>query len=427
MRDSRIDNEDIHNEDLQDIIAKPPSWLLKRGIGLVFMTIIILLSLSAIIKYPNRVPATLKINAINAPKAVVSRQSGKITKILVQENQSVITNESLAYMESIADTKQVVALLNILDSLRQTIQTGMTGLNSLVAPNYLKLGELQASYQIFYQDYINFKGSQDNGINFKKKKFLIGEIENLNSQNFKIKQNFILQKQELAIAKKQYDKYKILSDKKVISQMEMDQQEALYLAKQQPINTTENLILNNSAAVFARQKEISELENQMDEQRMKFVQSLNSLISDINAWKKLYVISSPTDGKVVFATSLQENQYLEINRELFYINPGNESYFGEMNISQVNMAKIKAGQRVQIRLRSYPSQEFGYLEGKIKSMSAIPIMDSIFLTHVKLIRAPKDSLIHLKPGMIADAEIITEDQSILKRILLNVIKSLNMN
>lgn len=427
MRESRIDNENIHNEDLQDIIAKPPSWLLKRGIGLVFMTIIILLSLSAIIKYPNRVPATLKINAINAPKAVVSRQSGKITKILVQENQSVITNESLAYMESIADTKQVVSLLNILDSLRQTIQTGMTGLNSLVAPNYLKLGELQASYQIFYQDYINFKGSQNSGINFKKKKFLIGEIENLNSQNFKIKQNFILQKQELAIAKKQYDKYKILSDKKVISQMEMDQQEALYLSKQQPINTTENLILNNSAAVFARQKEISELENQMNEERMKFVQSLNSLISDINAWKKLYVISSPTDGKVVFATSLQENQYVEINRELFYINPGNESYFGEMNISQVNMAKIKAGQRVQIRLRSYPSQEFGYLEGKIKSMSAIPIMDSIFLTHVKLIRAPKDSLIHLKPGMIADAEIITEDQSILRRILLNVIKSLNMN
>lgn len=426
MRDSKFDDENVHSEDLQDIIANPPSWLLKRGIGFVFMTIVIMLSLSTIIKYPNKVSAMLKINAINAPKVVVNRQAGKITRILALENQRVLKDEALAYMESTADPEQVISLLNILNSLRQTEQSEKTDLNSINAPNYLNLGELQSSYQTFYQAYINFKGSDNNGINLKKRKFLLSEIENLNSQNLKIKQNYSLQKQELVIAKNQYEKYRILSDKKVISQTEMDQQEAYYLSKQQPINMTENSILSTSAAVVAREKEISELDNQMREERMEFIQSLNSLISDIDAWKRLYIISSPTDGKVVFASSLQENQYLDDNRELFYINPGNESYFGEMNIAQNNMAKIKAGQKVQIRLRSYPSQEFGFLDGTITSMSAIPVKDSIFLSQVRLIRTPKDSLIHLKPGMIADAEIITEDQSILKRILLNVIKSLNM-
>lgn len=190
---------------------------------------------------------------------------------------------------------------------------------------------------------------------------------------------------------------------------------------------TENSILGTNAAVVARGREISELDNQMREERMKFIQSLNSLISDVDAWKKLHIISSPTDGNVVFATSLQENQYLDDNRELFYINPGNESYFGEMNIAQINMAKVKAGQKVQIRLKSYPSHESGYLNGTITSMSAVPVKDSIFLSQVRLVRTPKDSPIHLKPGIIADAEIITEDQSMLKRILLNVTKSLNMN
>jgi multidrug efflux pump subunit AcrA (membrane-fusion protein) len=427
MRESRLDEEDLHSEDLQDIIAKPPSWLLKRGIGFVFITIIMLLSLSAIIKYPNKVNATLKINAINAPKVVVNRQAGKITRILVIENEAVLKDEDLAYMESTANPEQVISLLKTLKSLRQKEQSEEIDLRSLIAPSYLSLGELQSSYQTFYQAFINFKGSDKNGINLKKRKFLLNEIENLNNQDLKVKLNYSLQKQELIIAKKQFEKYKILSDKKVISQMEMDQQEALYLSKQQPINVTENSILNTSAAIAAKEKEILELDNLMLEERMKFIQSLNSLISDIDAWKKLHIISSPTDGKVVFATSIQENQYLEDNRELFYINPGNESYFGEMNIAQINMAKIKAGQKVQIRLRSYPFQEFGYLDGTITSMSAIPVKDSIFLSQVKLVRTPKDSLIHLKPGMIADAEIITEDQSIFKRILSNVIKSLNMN
>ncbi|MFC1226227.1 HlyD family secretion protein [Pedobacter sp. BG31] len=427
MRERKFEYDSEHSENLQDIIAKPPSWLLKRGIGFIFLTIAILLSLSAIIKYPNKVNAILKINAINAPKAVLNRQAGKITKIFVNENQKVLKGETLAYMESTADPEQIMLLFNILNSLRQKEQFENAELNSLTAPNYLNLGELQSSYQTFYQAFINFKASITDGINLRKRKFLLSEIENLNSQNLKIKQNYDLQKRELVLARNQYERYRTLSARKVISQMEMDQQELLYLSKQQPINMTENSILSNNAAIVAREKEISELDNQMREERMKFIQSLNSLNSEIDSWKKLHVISSPTNGNIVFANSLQENQYLEDNRELFYINPGNESYFGEMNISQVNMAKIKSGQKVQIRLRSYPSQEFGYLSGTITSISAIPIKDSIFLSQVKLFRTAKDSLIHLKPGMIADAEIITEDQSMLKRILLNVIKSMNMN
>ncbi|NII83148.1 HlyD family efflux transporter periplasmic adaptor subunit [Pedobacter sp. SG908] len=426
MLKSRNYEEHLHSEDIQEIIAKPPSWLLKRGIGLIFLTIILVLSLSTVIKYPNKVSAVLKINAINGPKMVSNRQAGKITKILVTENQSVSQDDDLAYIESTADPKQVIRLLKSLNALRQTEQSKRIDLYHLTAPNYLQLGELQASYQTFYQAFINFTGSVANGINLKKRNFLLKEIENLKNQGIKIKQNYELQKKELVIAQNQYQKYRTLSEKKVISQMEMDQQEALFLSKQQPINMTENSILNNNATISAREKEISEIDNQMREEQMKFAQSLNSLISDIESWKKLHVISSPTDGKIVFATSIQENQYVDNGRELFYINPGNESYFGEMNISQINMAKIKSGQKVQVRLRSYPSQEFGFIDGVITSMSAIPIKDSIFLSQVKLFRNPKDSLIHLKPGMIADAEIITEDQSVLKRILLNVTKSLNM-
>lgn len=35
---------DIHSEDMQDIIARPPSWLLKRGISFIFLTLLMLLA-----------------------------------------------------------------------------------------------------------------------------------------------------------------------------------------------------------------------------------------------------------------------------------------------------------------------------------------------------------------------------------------------
>lgn len=68
-----IEKENIHSEDLQEIIAKPPSWLLKRGISFILLTVLLILGLSVFIRYPEIVTTTLRFSTTNAPKVLVSK------------------------------------------------------------------------------------------------------------------------------------------------------------------------------------------------------------------------------------------------------------------------------------------------------------------------------------------------------------------
>ncbi|WP_447768128.1 HlyD family secretion protein [Sphingobacterium faecium] len=416
-------DEDIHSEDLQEIISKPPSWLLKRGITFIVLTIFMLFGLTFFIRYPEVVPVSMKFNTSSAPKVLTGKVTGNLVKILVKDGAAVDKNTDIAYVESVADHHQVLHLLDKMKQVRSsTIE--LADLTDIVTPTELELGEVQNSYQNFYLAYLNYVAINKEGIYQKRKSFIQNEVKYINEQSHRIQQSFDLQKRELALAEEEYAKYQILAEKKVISQLELQQKEALLLAKRQSIPQTENTIIGNQSSRLSKDKEMSEINNQMFEEEKKFYQSLNTFISDAENWKKQYVISSPSKGTLIYGDFLQENQLIKMGEELFYVNANKEDYYGEILIPQSKSSKVKVGQEVLIKVQSYPYQEYGYLRGSIDYISDIPIRDSVFFSKVILNRNEKDSVIKLKPGILADADIITEDQSIIKRIWLNLTKSL---
>ncbi|MEN5054240.1 HlyD family secretion protein [Sphingobacterium kitahiroshimense] len=423
MEKTTFMEEDVHSEDLQEIISKPPSWLLKRGITFIVLTVFMILGLSFFIRYPEVVTVSMKFNTSNSPKVLTSKISGNLVKMLVNDGVLVDENTDIAYLESVADHSQVLSLLDKMKKVRGGT-FGLTDLKDIVAPTELELGELQNSYQNFYLAYLSYVATNKEGIYHKRKSFIINEVKYINEQSQRIHQGFDLQKRELALAEEEYAKYQILADKKVISQLELQQKEALLLAKRQSIPLTENTIISNQSNLLSKDKELSEINNQMFEEEKKFFQSLNTFISDAENWKKQYVISSTSRGTLQYGDFLQENQLVKAGEELFYVNANNNDYYGEILIPQGLSSKVKMGQDVLIKVQSYSFQEYGYLRGKIQYISDIPIKDSVFFSKVVLVRSEQDSVIKLKPGILADADIITEDQSIFKRIWLNLTKSL---
>lgn len=423
MAKKTLMDEDIHSEDLQEIISKPPSWLLKRGITFIVLTIFMLFGLTFFIRYPEVVPVSMKFNTSSAPKVLTGKVTGNLVKILVKDGTAVDKNTDIAYLESVADHHQVLHLLDKMKQVRSsTIE--LADLKDIVTPTELELGEVQNSYQNFYLAYLNYVAINKEGIYQKRKNFIQNEVKYINEQNQRIQQSFDLQKRELALAEEEYAKYQILAEKKVISQLELQQKEALLLAKRQSIPQTENTIIGNQSSRLSKDKEMSEINNQMFEEEKKFYQSLNTFISDAENWKKQYVISSPAKGTLIYGDFLQENQLIKMGEELFYVNANKDDYYGEILIPQSKSSKVKVGQEVLIKVQSYPYQEYGYLRGRIDYISDIPIRDSVFFSKVSLSRNEKDSVIKLKPGILADADIITENQSIIKRIWLTLMKSL---
>ncbi len=417
--------EEVHSEDLQEIISKPPSWLLQRGITFVFLTILLILGLSVFIRYPEIVQANMKLTTGNAPKIVVSRTAGHLVKLLIPEGPWVTPDTDLAYMESTADHTQVLALLTQLKDIRAK-EDILLNLEHIAQPQRMNLGEIQNDYHNFYLAYLNYRAIDKEGIYNKRKAILLRELGNTNEQNRYIQESYDLQKQELALAEAEYAKYKMLAEKKILSQVELQQKEALLLSKRQSIPQMENNLISNNSSLLAKNKELSEIDNQILEESKKFLQALNSFISSAENWKKLYVLSASSHGKLIYGSFLQEGQLVQNGQELFYIHAENEDFYGEMFIPQQASSKVRVGQEVLVKVRSYPYQEYGYIHGKVSYISDIPLQDSVFFSKVDLVRTEQDSVIKLKPGIYADAEIITEDQSIFKRIWMNLTKSLRI-
>ncbi|WP_454801642.1 HlyD family secretion protein [Mucilaginibacter phyllosphaerae] len=421
------DNKTTYADDMHDIMTAVPSWLLRWGITLFFVVLIMVVSIAAIIKYPDVVKTSLKIVSSDVAKPVVPKVTGKLVKLLVNNNDKVRGGQPLGFIESTADHQKVLVLIERLNRLKTNMALNQTDQSFFNNSFYGELGELQPAYQAFTTAYISYKSSTQNGFLVQKRAYLQKDIVSLNQQAVQLKAEKDLQQRDFNLAQDEYDMHKKLAKQNVETAAELRQQESKYLAKKQPLLQTDAAMISANTNYLAKQKEILELDNTVVEEKAKFLQSLNSLLSQAEDWKSKYVLSASKDGFVVFAGTVQENQIVSPNNNVFYINAGNTDYFGEMSIPQNNSGKVRTGQTVLIKLKSFPFEEYGMIKGKLSYLSDVPYHDSVFLSKVtfKLSKSPDpQKQIHLKEGMNADAEIITEDATILQRITRNLIKAL---
>ena len=417
-----------NSEEIQEIITAVPSWILRRGIFLILMVLLSIILLSAFIRYPDVVKTSLKINSLNAPKGAIAHQSGKLVKLLVSENEQVTTGQPLAFIESTGKHEEVIELAKRLSELNKLLNTSKPLPTKNFVSTDLNLGELQGNYQSFYQAYLQFINTQNGGLYITQKRYLEKDLQEIKKLQSQIHQQKNIQEQEFANAQQEYDAYRKLKSINVISNIEFKQQENKYLSSKYPLQQSATALLNNNSSYMAKQKEIATLDNTIREEQAKFGQALNAMITETNSWLMKYVIFSPLAGKVGYAGILQENQNVTINQELFIVNPGNTNFFGEVQIPQYNMGKVKLGQRTLIKLRSYPFEEYGIINGKISYITDVALKDSVFIAKIdfgKFEQKNPANPIVLKPGMVADAEIITKESSLLQRFVRNITKMLN--
>lgn len=418
------------SDEVNEIITAVPSWILRRGITLVLVVLLSIILMSAFIRYPDIVKTSMKVNSLNSPKGVIAHQTGKLVKILVKDNQQVADKQPLAFIESTANHHDVLTLAAKLKTLSAQLHTAQSLNDKNLLGNNLNLGELQGNYQSFYQEYLQFINTQNGGFYLTQKAYLQRDLTEIKKLQAQINQQQKIQELEYANAQEEYEAYKILKNNKAVSNSEFKQQENKYLASKYPLQQSATALLNNNSSYLAKQKEIETLDNTIKEQKAKFSQALNSMINETEGWLLKYVVFAPLMGKVGFAGILQENQNVNTGQELFIVNPGNTDFFGEVQIPQYNMGKVRLGQRTLVKLRSYPFEEYGIINGKISFITDVALKDSVFIAKVDFNRFEQKNPEHpivLKPGMMADAEIITRESSLLQRFLRNMTKMLNSN
>ena len=185
-----------------------------------------------------------------------------------------------------------------------------------------------------------------------------------------------------------------------------------------------NAIIGNESDQNAKEKEIAELDNTIIQQKIIFQQVLSTLKSQVDEWKKKYLLIAPTDGKVTFVALIQENQQLQSAQTICYINPENTHYFAQLVIPQANLGKVAVGQKVLLKFSSYPFQEFGAVYGKIEFISRVAT-DAGYFAKIALqngLTTNYGKQIFYRDGLQGNAEIITKDLRLLQRFYYDLMK-----
>jgi multidrug efflux pump subunit AcrA (membrane-fusion protein) len=411
---------ELRSSEVNEVLSKPPTWLIRWGITIFFFVLLIMLAVTWFVRYPDLVRGNLKIVSQNLPKSVIAKSDGKLVKLLVTDGQIVQQGQKIAYLESTANHDEVFILSNLTDSLvSMTPNDNLSAAYTIEIPTFFQLGELQKSYQVFQETFTRVKSFVGNGTYLQKRKMLENDFAQLNSLHSNLNNQLQNNQKDLALAKDELESQKRLQEKGYVSKNDYRQAMSKVLGKQQGNEQTLSSMKNNMMSQNQKQQEILELDKSITEQKNALIQAMHTLKSDIEAWKQRYIAIAPTTGKVIFLTSLQENQLVKTGQELLYVLPNGEGFHGEMNIGQFNFGKVKRGQEIIVKLQSYPYEEYGTLRGQIQSISEIP-KDSAYFVKVnfpKGLTTSANKTIPFRNGMTASGEIITEDKRLIERFL----------
>jgi multidrug resistance efflux pump len=424
---SNSDFQELRAEEVQELLGRPPRWLLRWGNTVVFLILLCVFAGAWAIHYPDLVPAFFKLTASNAPKAVLTHSDGKIVRLLVRDGQAVLAGAPLAYLESTAQHEEVLQLAAELRAAWAVAHQGnLEGLQQINLAVYHQLGELQGAYQTFEQAHIHLRAYLAGGFYSQKKAILHKELSDLHGLTQQLQYQSKLQSQDAALAQEEYEAQRHLAAEKVIAALDLKREESKNIGRQLAYQQSATNLLTQTMAQRAKQKEILELDKLVGEERDQFLQALNTLLSETETWQAKYILRAPVSGRVYFSGVVQENQSVGVAEKLFYVAPPSADYVGELHVPQRNAGKVQVGQEVIIKFAGFPYTEFGTVRGRITAIADIPFKDSIFLARVTLpagLKTTYGKSLAYKTGMTASAEVITADSRLVEKLFYQLRKA----
>ncbi|WP_298223364.1 HlyD family efflux transporter periplasmic adaptor subunit [Flavobacterium sp.] len=411
---------ELRSEEVQEILTRMPHWMIRWGNVVIFTILISAFLVSWIIRYPDIITTQIIITTTNPPQKLVTKTSGKIETLLVQDRAMVTKNTPLAVIENTADYKNVFLLKSITDTI---------DINKSSFPFQLvssaQLGDIENAFAVFQKEYsVHELNNELQPYKVEGTANIMEAIQLKERLNLLESQKSITQN-ELELDKLDLQRYQTLFNKGIVASQELEKHKLAYLQSEKGYKNLLSTISSlksdlNELNRNKRTNEISENKENVNLER-NLIQAFFQLKKAIKDWELNYVLRSSINGKVTFLKVWTENQTVITGDNVFAVIPTNENgYIGKVTALAQNSGKIKPGQDVNIRLANYPDREFGIIKGKIKTISLTPDKDGNLLIDVSLpngIETSYKKQIVFQQEMSGSADIVTEDLRLLERLL----------
>ena len=421
---NQLDNIELRSENVQEILTNPPAWIIRWGITVIAFVLVIILTISYFVKYPDFINSQISITTQNPPEKIEARTSGKLEKVFVQNHQNVFSNEVLAYIQTNADYQDIIKLKQLLNQYKP-LDFPIKQTRNLI------LGELDSKYILFEKAYSDYHLQQELQPYAIERTSGLQTISEINSRIQNLRKQKEIELSKLKLAKIDFDRYQKMVEKGIVPNRDLEQSRIAYLQAQQSVDAVDLSIsqLNESKVGANKGIESSSINQKQDETSYYIIllQSYDELKNALRLWEQNYLFISSDTGKVSFQEYWAENQFIKTGDVVFAIFPNNKNHLlGKLIVPAQNSGKIKTNQKVLIKLDNYPYQQYGIVEGKVKNISLSPDKDSNYYVEVEL---PKGLITSYNKKLDFDkelrgsAEIITEDLRLIERVFYQFRKS----
>lgn len=402
----------------RQLLGPIPGWGLRWGITAILLATLLFLLLGWYIQYPDVVVARVAIVAENPPIRLLARQDGRISRLLVADQERVRAGQLLAVLEnpaSLADMDTLAAWMAA--AARQ-------GLHQAPLPERLRLGALQAKYASLLQnlrEYRHFLAQPGTAQRIESLREQISYLEKLNSSLHSQEQTLA---REVELARQNFERNQELYRSGAISQISLENTEAFYLQYRRQLEGLQAGILRNGLQAEELQARIIELQQQRSDEEVAKAQAVQRLFrelqSELEAWRQDYLLQAPVSGRISMSRPWREQETVRENELVMAVVPdkGAGPILARGLLPAAGSGKARPGMEAHLFLDAYPYQEFGILKGRLARLALLPEQGS-YQAEIAL----PDSLLttygHAIPftqELSATAEIITERRSLLGRV-----------
>ncbi|MCD4680650.1 MAG: HlyD family efflux transporter periplasmic adaptor subunit [Bacteroidales bacterium] len=413
----------VRSQASREIMGYIPHWIIRAGIAVIFVVIVLLLCGTWFFKYPDLIRTSIVLTAENPPASIIARSNGKLEALLVDDKQKVTKGQWLGVIENTANYQDVIRLKNNLTIFEKSLNKGfIIPFDSI--NKRLSLGEIQTAYFAFINAGNDLQIFNDLEYFSEKINMLNKELSLHSSYYNRQKNQKEILEQDLQLCRDDYLRDSVLLSKRSISKTEFERRFSAYLQKQFDFENFLQELSKEKIQMLQIEQKLLDIKLNFEEKgrgvRIKILETTEKLFSMIEAWEQKFVLKTPVDGIITFSNIWNVNHNVSTGEKVMTVVPETPStMIGRMLLPLKGSGKVKPGLEVNIKFSNFPPSEYGIVKGKIDEISLVP-EDNHYFVEVSLpegLMTTYGKTLEFHPEMQGDAEIITEDVSLLMRIM----------
>lgn len=412
---------ELRSDEVEEIISLVPNWMIRWGNTLILLLVVAGIFMTWLIKYPDVITGEATITTKKESIQLVSQSSGSISYLL-PEGTSVKKGELIASIQSNLTSNSQQILKSLISDLKKSIR----GSDTFHFPtSNIRFGELHERYSELKKVYVDYQFFlRDDSKDF--------EIQNIREQIRNHQALHSVTQMQVSVAKELLknatDKHasaKRLFDEGAISKKTwFDEQESFAQSKNR-LAETKNAQVQSTIVLTNLKKDLHELETEKKRKENQLVNELHLIISNIENqlenWSSKYEIFAPYTGELAYLENLTIGEYVNVEQNLLAVIPTNRDFIGRLKVPKEGVGKLEVGQTVRVSLDSYPSTEYGLIEGRVTSVAMLP-NENFYRIEFELNKGMISTYgkhLNYKPNLSGKAEVITQELRLIQRIFNN--------